>query len=739
MDEGFETLQQRGPTYELTPWYADGPPAISDICFFSGSEEICILEQSGRIRVFSLLVQAFRPGSIWLSPSPVKIQSSPDGAALLVWERFPVIPAIARDFTTDLPSMKITFIHPGEPGSLQRIPRYFRSMIRDFISRCQKPTDGKLDEIEVQVKSVMDAQGTTSDTHAVSSGQWFVELICLIPVHIAVARDNRFVPLKDGMSSDGLGHRLLGSEVAEIIDEITLGPYEAILGSYMAAKPVRVVSSMGEQSVGKSFSLNHLIDTSFAGSAMRTTEGVWLSLCPTKDQVVIALDFEGVHSLERTAQEDMLLVLFNAAISNLVMFRNNFAFSRNVANMFTSFQAGTRQFDPEHNPTLFKGLLAIIIKDVVDADKTEIVEEFRSKFNEIVRREQGENFITILHDNQLAVMPWDVIQSNGFYTRFKRLSKHLFKQPRTHENAGEFLFTLKTLMAKLTAQDWGAIDNTLIKHRTSAMQVSLEQALVSGQGDMGPNDEWEALKNYDTQQVLECQDTDAIFYLGSTDDGRQERLNKLLERFGPEPARSSTADLQAYLQEAAMLRIHHVRKWVDSNLARFMPSDNADIKALQRQVDDLTTVMVANLQLCLNKCGSCQLRCLRPKAHLAGDHDCGTSVSENQGDARICYLPAGHDGCHIHASSRKSHCVMEAPSLAKIHACCHSTKTIPDTPAAMTGRAPCDANCVHDIARWETTFTELALEPSTSAGKNTLADNHANLLGHAKLYRSRNR
>lgn len=31
----------------------------------------------------------------------------------------------------------------------------------------------------------------------------------------------------------------------------------------------------------------------------------------------------------------MLLVLFNAAISNLIMFRNNFALNRNVANMFT--------------------------------------------------------------------------------------------------------------------------------------------------------------------------------------------------------------------------------------------------------------------------------------------------------------------------------------------------------------------------------------------------------------------
>ena len=53
---------------------------------------------------------------------------------------------------------------------------------------------------------------------------------------------------------------------------------------------------MGEQSVGKSFSLNHFVDTSFAGSAMRTTEGVWMSATPTKDALIVALDFEGMSN-----------------------------------------------------------------------------------------------------------------------------------------------------------------------------------------------------------------------------------------------------------------------------------------------------------------------------------------------------------------------------------------------------------------------------------------------------------
>ena len=67
---------------------------------------------------------------------------------------------------------------------------------------------------------------------------------------------------------------------------------------------------MGPQAMGKSFSLNHLVDTSFAGSAMRTTgtfvlqardtilitctEGVWMSVTPTDDELIVALDFEGL-------------------------------------------------------------------------------------------------------------------------------------------------------------------------------------------------------------------------------------------------------------------------------------------------------------------------------------------------------------------------------------------------------------------------------------------------------------
>jgi hypothetical protein len=42
-----------------------------------------------------------------------------------------------------------------------------------------------------------------------------------------------------------------------------------------------------------------------------------------------------------------------------------------------------------------------------------------------------------------------VIESEGFYQLFRRVKKTLDRQPISHHTAGEFLLTLKTLMAKL--------------------------------------------------------------------------------------------------------------------------------------------------------------------------------------------------------------------------------------------------------------------------------------------------
>ena len=213
-----------------------------------------------------------------------------------VWMRFPVLPAVKRRVITSLSERRqktLTFItdHHRQPFA-----SYFSDLVRMFEKSTRKPTGDELSGIEVSAApfgSFWATELSASDwkVSRYRVGEWLVDLLCLIPIHIAVCRENRFVPVANGVLSSKLERSLLGAEVNQIVDKLSFGWYESIFQSYMSLKvyiasadyhfytlndidftqPVKVVSSMGPQSVGKSFSLNHLVDTSFSGSAMRTT------------------------------------------------------------------------------------------------------------------------------------------------------------------------------------------------------------------------------------------------------------------------------------------------------------------------------------------------------------------------------------------------------------------------------------------------------------------------------------
>ena len=73
------------------------------------------------------------------------------------------------------------------------------------------------------------------------AGEWLADLLCLIPIHIAITHENRFVPLKDGVVSPQHERSLLGAEVNRIVDSLSLGWYESIFQSYWASKVRRSI------------------------------------------------------------------------------------------------------------------------------------------------------------------------------------------------------------------------------------------------------------------------------------------------------------------------------------------------------------------------------------------------------------------------------------------------------------------------------------------------------------------
>ena len=153
-----------------------------------------------------------------------------------VWTRFPVVPAVRRHTfkSSHRATRSLTFVsrHPAE---LYR--RYFSDMIVSFERSTRKPVGGELSSVSLlgsSYSAFMKSVGT--ETSEFRAGEWLVDILCLIPIHIAVAKNDRFVPLKDGILSDEFERTLLGATIEQVIDKLSFGWYESIFSSYMASK-----------------------------------------------------------------------------------------------------------------------------------------------------------------------------------------------------------------------------------------------------------------------------------------------------------------------------------------------------------------------------------------------------------------------------------------------------------------------------------------------------------------------
>ncbi|CAG8553467.1 2164_t:CDS:2 [Acaulospora colombiana] len=132
-----------------------------------------------------------------------------------VWTRFPVHAPIKRETTEaaiHLPR-SVNFVSSAPAHSFAP---YFSTMIKEFEVKTRKPTKGMLRQMKVLAGSEWDPTTTPSPVSELQAGDWLVGLFCLIPIHLAITKSNRFVPLKDGVSSPDFERSLLGANVAQI-------------------------------------------------------------------------------------------------------------------------------------------------------------------------------------------------------------------------------------------------------------------------------------------------------------------------------------------------------------------------------------------------------------------------------------------------------------------------------------------------------------------------------------------
>jgi hypothetical protein len=158
-----------------------------------------------------------------------------------VWTRFPVVPAVKRHTITSSSERQQKTLVFVTDDDQRRFSSHFSDIIHTFEKASRKPTGDELRSIAVSARTFPSfaQQFFSSPGWPVShfrAGEWLADLLCLIPIHIAITHENRFVPLKDGVVSARLEKALLGAEVNTIVDNLSLGWYESIFQSYWASK-----------------------------------------------------------------------------------------------------------------------------------------------------------------------------------------------------------------------------------------------------------------------------------------------------------------------------------------------------------------------------------------------------------------------------------------------------------------------------------------------------------------------
>jgi hypothetical protein len=160
-----------------------------------------------------------------------------------VWTRFPVLSAVQRQTISSSSKRHARTLVFVTDGARRSFASHFSDLIEAFENTTRKPTGNELSDIHVSgitfdMLTPVLAGDMEWRASCFRAGEWLVNLFCLIPIHIAVTKENRFIPLTDGVSSSDLEKDLLGAEVGQIVDRLSFGWYESLFKSYMATKVV---------------------------------------------------------------------------------------------------------------------------------------------------------------------------------------------------------------------------------------------------------------------------------------------------------------------------------------------------------------------------------------------------------------------------------------------------------------------------------------------------------------------
>ncbi|CAH0479692.1 unnamed protein product [Peronospora belbahrii] len=382
-----------------------------------------------------------------------------------VFEKFPVIGLLNDRPRRPVPvSILVTCpVSESIDISLENCHDFFSLLMSDLMA-LNKPLYG----LDLTKKlGVRHASSVGATMESMSLRTFFLALITFLPIQICRAESNALALLRDGMNQPLDALELETEEnswgTADIAESIRFGLLSPLLCAWQGH--CVVITSMGKQSTGKSFFLNHLTGSSFAIAGNRCTNGAWMTLCVMSNVLLVVLDFEGLGSFERTDQEDVLLAVLNASLSMFTIFRMEMRIDKEVDGLFKKFQKGINLLKNENH--LFQGKLYMSVKDINLDDGSGVLSEFKSKINKMLSATRGQNFLTDMYSGKVSINCSPPLGTVRYYSSLSHARQLVQKvicsqadSPRSFRSGDSFHDCIRLVLAKISTLDWTTADRT---------------------------------------------------------------------------------------------------------------------------------------------------------------------------------------------------------------------------------------------------------------------------------------
>ena len=161
-----------------------------------------------------------------------------------------------------------------DSGLAQALSDYVDACLEDVLTENPRKPHGRCLRLQPQPQTSCKAAFAAAAAHGTTTSvaDWLKRCMALVPVPLSRCNGNTLELMHDGEPRKNAED---DEDIVEVSKTLRWGLLECLLNAHNG--PVVVVCALGQQSVGKSYQLNHLGGVFFDVAGGRCTDGIWLA------------------------------------------------------------------------------------------------------------------------------------------------------------------------------------------------------------------------------------------------------------------------------------------------------------------------------------------------------------------------------------------------------------------------------------------------------------------------------